>query len=301
MPAHLTRIKARLSIHAHRKVRGLLEGEYAAVHVGRGIDFNDLREYVRGDDVKDIDWKASARSRQLLVKRYVAERKHTVLLCISTGRSMAALSGIGTTPSLTSKRELTVFVAGLMGLLAVQHGDLVSLVHGDAAARHAEPPKGGELHLERLLGKVHDAIRPDGAPSDLAAVLRHVARTVRRRTILVVVCDETAVSTECADLLRRLTVQHEVLFLTIGDLDPTLPAVAGRRLVDVDTAAEVPSWLRHDRRLRRELADLVGQEEQQLRRRLDQLGVVHERVGDTETAVSAVFRLLERQRHARRR
>ncbi|NHA00437.1 DUF58 domain-containing protein [Nocardioides sp. W3-2-3] len=64
MPAHLPRIKARLSIHAHRKVRGLLEGEYAAVHVGRGIDFNDLREYVRGDDVKDIDWKASARSRQ---------------------------------------------------------------------------------------------------------------------------------------------------------------------------------------------------------------------------------------------
>lgn len=296
MAAHLTRIKARLSIHAHRKVRGLLEGEYAAVHVGRGIDFNDLREYVRGDDVKDIDWKASARSRQLLVKRYVAERKHTVLLCVSTGRSMAAMND-----AAVSKRELTVFVAGLMGLLAVQHGDLVSLVRGDAESVHAEPPKGGELHLERLLGKVHDAIRPDGAPTDLAALLRYVARTVRRRTILVVVCDDTVLPTESADLLRRLTVQHEVLLLTIGDLDPTLPAVAGRRLVDVDTAAEVPGWLRHDRRLRRELAELVGQEEQQLRRRLDQLGVVHERVRDTETAVSAVFRLLERQRHARRR
>lgn len=296
MPAHLPRIKARLSIHAHRKVRGLLEGEYAAVHVGRGIDFNDLREYVRGDDVKDIDWKASARSRQLLVKRYVAERKHTVLLCVSTGRSMAALND-----AAVSKRELTVFVAGLMGLLAVQHGDLVSLVHGDASARHAEPPKGGELHLERLLGTVHDAIRPDGAAADLAALLRYVARTVRRRTILVVVCDDTYVSPESADLLRRLTVQHELLLLTIGDVDPTLPAVAGRRLVDVDTAAEVPGWLRHDRRLRRELADLVGREEQQLRHRLDQLGVVHERVRDTDSAVTAVFRLLERQRHARRR
>lgn len=296
MTAHLTRIKARLSIHAHRKVRGLLEGEYAAIHVGRGIDFNDLREYVRGDDVKDIDWKASARSRQLLVKRYVAERKHTVLLCVSTGRSMAAMND-----AAVSKRELTVFVAGLVGLLAVQHGDLVSLVHGDAEARHAEPPKGGELHLERLLGKVYDAIRPDGGPADLTALLRHVARTVRRRTILVVVCDDTSIPPESADLLRRLSVQHEVLLLTIGDLDPTLPAVAGRRLVDVDTAAEVPGWLRHDRRLRRELAGLVRQEEQQLRRRLDQLGVVHERVGDTETAVTAVFRLLERQRHARRR
>ncbi|WP_028656337.1 DUF58 domain-containing protein [Nocardioides sp. J54] len=296
MPAHLPRIKARLSIHAHRKVRGLLEGEYAALHVGRGIDFNDLREYVRGDDVKDIDWKASARSRQLLVKRYVAERKHTVLLCVSTGRSMAAMND-----AAVSKRELAVLVAGVMGLLAVQHGDLVSLVHGDEAGRHAEPPKGGELHLERLLGTVHDAIRPDGAHTDLAALLRYVVRTVRRRTILVVVCDETTVPDETADLLRRLTVQHEVLLLTIGDLDPTQPTVADRRLVDVDSAAEVPGWLRHDRRLRRELATLVREEEQQLRRRLEQLGVVHERVHDTESALTAVFRLLERQRHARRR
>ena len=296
MPAHLTRIKTRLSIHAHRKVRGLLEGEYAALHVGRGIDFNDLREYVRGDDVKDIDWKASARGRQLLVKRYVAERKHTVLLCVSTGRSMAAMND-----AAVGKRELAVFVSGLMGLLAVRHGDLVSLVRGDAAEQHAERPRGGELHLERLLGGIHDAIRPDGAAADLTALLRYVARTVHRRTILVIVCDDTSVPDEAADLLRRLTVQHEVLLLTIGDLDPTLPAVAERRLVDVDTAAEVPGWLRHDRQLRRELAALVGAEEASLRRRLDQLGVVHERVHDTDSAVAAVFRLLERQRHARRR
>lgn len=296
MPAHLPRIKARLSIHAHRKVRGLLEGEYAAVHVGRGIDFNDLREYVRGDDVKDIDWKASARSRQLLVKRYVAERKHTVLLCVSTGRSMAALND-----AAVSKRELAVLVSGLMGLLAVQHGDLVSLVHGDAAAQHAERPRGGELHLERLLGTVHDAITPSGAPADLTALLRYVIRTVRRRTILVVVCDDTFVPEESADLLRRLTVQHEVLLLSVSDLDPTLPDLAGRDLVDVDAAEEVPGWLRQDRQLREELAALVGEEEQRMRRRLDQLGVVHERVRDLDSAVTAVFRLLERQRHARRR
>lgn len=296
MTAHLTRVKSRLSIHAHRKVRGLLEGEYAALHTGRGIDFNDLREYVRGDDVKDIDWKASARSRQLLIKRYVAERKHTVLLCVSTGRSMAAMND-----AAVAKRELTVFVAGLMGYLAVQHGDLVGLAHGNAAGQHARPAEGSELHLERLLGAVHDAITPTGPPADLTALLRYVARTVRRRTILVLISDETSVSDASADLLRRLSAQHEVLFLTIGDLDPTLPAVATRRLVDVDTSAEVPGWLRHDARLREQYATLVSSEEQRLRRRLEQLGVVHEQVRDTESAITAVFRLLERHRHARRR
>ncbi|GAA1532212.1 DUF58 domain-containing protein [Nocardioides humi] len=301
MTAHLTRIKSRLSIHAHRKVRGLLEGEYAAIHAGRGIDFNDLREYVRGDDVKDIDWKASARSRQLLVKRYVAERKHTVLLCVSTGRSMAALAGVGSAAVPTSKRELAVFVAGVTGYLAVQHGDLVGLVHGDAARRHVSRPGSGELHLERLLGTVHDAIGPEGPPGDLTALLRHVVRTIRRRTILLVVTDEPAVTEEQAMLLRRLAAQHEVLYLTVGDLDPTTPVMAGQRLLDVDAGAEVPAWLRRDPQLRRELATLVDDQALEMRRRLDQLGIVQEQVRDLDGAVTAVFRMLERHRHARRR
>ncbi|WGX98248.1 DUF58 domain-containing protein [Nocardioides sp. L-11A] len=303
MTAHLTRIKSRLSIHAHRKVRGLLEGEYAAIHAGRGIDFNDLREYVRGDDVKDIDWKASARSRQLLVKRYVAERKHTVLLCVSTGRSMAALAGVGAQPrpAPTSKRELAVFVAGVTGYLAVQHGDVVGLVHGDAERRHVSRPGSGELHLERLLGEVHDAIDPDGPPGDLTALLRHVVRTIRRRTILLVVTDEPAVTEEQAMLLRRLTAQHEVLLLTLGDLDPTAPVLSDRRLLDIDAGAEVPAWLRRDAQLHRELATLVADEAQEMRRRLDQLGIVQEQVRDLDGAVTTIFRLLERHRHARRR
>ncbi|HWI42898.1 MAG TPA: DUF58 domain-containing protein [Nocardioides sp.] len=296
MTAHLTRIKARLSIHAHRRVRGMLEGEYASLHTGRGIDFNDLREYVRGDDVKDIDWKASARSRQLLVKRYVAERKHTILLCVSTGRSMAALNDAD-----VSKRDLAVLVSGVLGYFAVRHGDLVALAHGDAEHQHARPAKGGELHLERLLAAVHDATTADGPASDLTRLLRFVVRTVRRRAILVVVSDETVVSEEMTDLLRRLTAQHEVLFLTIADLDPSAPAVADRFLVDVDLRSEVPGWLRHDARLWQEHAALVGAEEQQLRRRLDKLGIVHETVRDPESAVNAVFRVLERHRHARRR
>ena len=295
--SHLARVKARLSIHAHRKVRGLLEGEYAAIQVGRGIEFNDLREYVRGDDVKDIDWKASARTRTMLVRRYVAERKHTVVLAVSTGRSMAALNDSGG----VSKRDLAVFVTGVMGYLAVRHGDLVALVHGDARRQHVRAPDNGELYLERLLGLVHDAITPTAPPSDLTAVLDYVARAIRRRTILVVVSDETHVSDALAESLRRLTAQHEVLFLTIGDLDPTITVGAPRQLVDVDAGAEVPSWLRGDAQLQEEYAALVAGEESQLRRRLDQLGVVHERVRDTESAIAAVFRVLERHRHARRR
>ena len=215
MTVHLTRVKARLSIHAHRKVRGLLEGEYASLHAGRSMDFNDLREYVRGDDVKDIDWKASARSRTLLVKRYAALRQHTIQLVVSTGRSMAALHDRD-----VPKRDLAITVAGVIGWLAVRHGDRVAIAWGDADEQHQSPPARGELGLERHLEAIHDATRLDAGRSDVTALVDYVIRTVRRRTVLVLVCDAWEIDDAASLALRRLAVQHEVLFVTVGGIDP---------------------------------------------------------------------------------
>lgn len=296
MPVLLTRVKARMSIHAHRKVRGLLEGEYAALHAGRSMDFNDLREYVRGDDVKDIDWKASARTRSLLVKRYAALRRHTVQLVVSTGRSMAALNEVD-----VPKSDLAITVAGVVGYLAVRHGDLVALAWGDADDQHHNPPVRGELGLERHLEAIHGASTPEAGESDLPGLLEYVIRTVRRRTILVVVCDAYEVDDRTAAALRRLAVQHEVLFVTVGDLDPTADELAAEELVDVDSGRLLPAWLRGDEEFQREYADLLVREERAMARRLDALGIVHVHVHDEKGAIRAVFDLLETHRHARRR
>ena len=116
------------------------------------------------------------------------------------------------------------------------------------------------------------------------------------------VSDETHVSDELAESLRRLTAQHEVLFLTIGDLDPTIAAGGARASWSTSTPApRCRAGCAATPGSRQEYAALVAGEESQLRRRLDQLGVVHERVRDTESAIAAVFRVLERHRHARRR
>lgn len=293
MTTHLPRIKARIAIHAHRKVLGLLEGEYASAYTGRSMDLNDLREYVRGDDVRDVEWKASARSGQLLVKRFVATRKHTVLLVVSTGRSMAAVND-----RLVAKRELAVFVAGLFGWLAVRHGDFVAAAHGDEDARHLRPASGGETALERTLAVIHDATTPTAAPTALAALLEHVARTVRRRTIMVVVCDEYAVDERLRSALKRAVAQHEVLLVTIGDLDPTRELEDP--LTDIDSGDAVPDWVRSDRRLAKEYAALLEADQVSLRQQLDRLGIVHQHVSDHASAVASVFGLLERHRHARR-
>jgi len=79
MPALLTKVKSKLYIVAHRKTWGLLDGEYTSVFRGRSLDYDDLREYVPGDEVRDIDWKATARHGSPLVKRYVADRRQKVV------------------------------------------------------------------------------------------------------------------------------------------------------------------------------------------------------------------------------
>ncbi len=92
MASLLQRVKSKLAIFAHRKARGMLDGEYGSVFRGRSLDFDDLRAYVPGDEVRDIDWKATARHGSPLIRRYVAVRRQTVLLV--TGLSLAVILAI---------------------------------------------------------------------------------------------------------------------------------------------------------------------------------------------------------------
>jgi uncharacterized protein (DUF58 family) len=251
---------------------------------------------VRGDDVKDLDWKASARTGDLLVKRYVAVRRHTVLLVVSTGRSMAAANSLE-----VSKRDLAVEVAGLVGWLGVRQGDLVGVAHGDASGCHSRPAKSGELHLERCLAAIHHAISPEAAPADLVGLLGYVGRTVRRRAIVLVVCDEEEATPELVTLLRRLEAQHEVMVVTVGDIDPVAVPATAPAALDLESGQALPSWLRGDPLLREELHTRREQSRRSFHQGMAAAGVAHEHVAESASALMAVRHLLARNRHARRR
>lgn len=279
-----------MAIHAHRKVRGLLDGAYAAIHAGRSMDFHDLREYVAGDDAKDLDWKASARRGDLLVRRYVADRKHTILLTVTTSRSLAALA----TPT-QAKADLAILIAGIIGWMAVRHGDHVGLITGNADENHSFRPGSTEVALERMLARIQSTSTPDAPAADLAALLAYAVRTVRRSTIMVVITDDLDLDADDEQQLRRLRAQHEVLFVTIADLDPTDPELTGP-VVDVDTGAVLPHFLT-DPRLAEELAEQRVARHRRRRRTLDRLGIVSEHIRTEAEVVPAIFRLLERHRH----
>lgn len=222
MAGLVQRVKSKMAIFAHRKARGMLDGEYGSVFRGRGLDFDDLGAYVPGDEVRDIDWKASARHGSPLIKRYVAVRRQTVLLVTDTGRNMAAEARSGEV-----KKDIAVLALGVLGYLAHRHGDSVGLVCGDSAATRSLPAKGGEAHLERLLRHVDSDANLEAAPSRIQDQLAYVARNVKGRHLLFVVADEIAADAATGQLLRRLGAQHEILWLTVRDAELAPTSLAG--------------------------------------------------------------------------
>ncbi|HET8594512.1 MAG TPA: DUF58 domain-containing protein [Intrasporangium sp.] len=291
--SHLLRVKSTLFVHARRRARSLLEGEYASLFHGRSLDFDDLRGYVPGDEVRDIDWKATARHDAPLVKRYVATRKHHLLFVADTGRGMAA-----TTPSGERKKDVAIMAAGLLGYLAVRHGDLVGLVRGTAERTEAHELRGTEGHLEVLLRDIDTATELTSDQSDPAVQLRWLVRHVRRRMLLLVLADDRELGPEVEDLLRRLQAQHEILWLTIEDADPTL-VPAGVGAYDVADGYALPAEVRLDPRVRAAYAAERARRVEATGALLSRLGIAHARVGSSEAVVAAVLGLLERQRRAR--
>ena len=290
MPALLTPVKSKLFIVAHRRTWGLLDGEYASVFRGRSLDYDDLREYVIGDEVRDIDWKATARHGSPLVKRWIASRTQTVLFVVDTGRGMAAQTSSG-----EPKSAVAITLVGMLGYLAVRHGDLVGLVEGDSESTHGYAAQGREGHLERLLRVIQAHTTLASPKSRLRDQLEFVGTHYRQRLLLVVVADEHELQESDVNLVRRLHAQHEILWVTVEDADPTA-AGHGDTAVDVGEDLVLAPEVRFDRRLHDAYATAVQARRTALDSTLEGLGIVHARVGSSERVLSAMFRMLERQR-----
>ncbi|MBA4102519.1 MAG: DUF58 domain-containing protein, partial [Arthrobacter sp.] len=254
--------------------------------------------YIPGDEVRDIDWKATARHGSPLIRRYVAVRRQTVLLVTDTGRNMAVAARSGET-----KKDIAVMALGVMGYLAHRHGDVVGLVSGDSAGTTALPAKGGEAHLERLLRRVDSAATLDAAPSRLEDQLDHVARTIKGRNLLFVVADEVAASPATSRLLRRLQAQHEILWLTVRDArlvpdEPLLPLDEVPDSYSVSGSYPLPAHLVRDPAVVSAYATAVAERDTGRKAMLRQVGITEGEVAGSRDVVSALFALLERHRRA---
>ncbi|RAV17925.1 DUF58 domain-containing protein [Mycolicibacterium sp. GF69] len=204
--------------HFGTDTRGMLEGgRYALLHT-RSLEFDDLRPYVPGDDVRDIDWKASARSGHVLIKRFVSEKHHKVLLVADAGRNMTAL-----TPSGEVKHDVAVNILGAFGLITLGRSDQIGMVFGDVRGCVNIRQRRGETHIESLLHRYYGHTANAPGRSDIVCQLDYVATHYRHPMLTVVVSDEPDVDDRLTDAVTRLTARHDVLWVTVSDM----PAVGG--------------------------------------------------------------------------
>lgn len=213
MGKHLDRAKA----HFGRDTKGFLDGgRYALVHT-RSLEFDDLRPYVPGDDVRDIDWKATARSGHTLIKRFVSEKHHKILVVADAGRNTAA-----TAPSGEPKYTVAANIIGALGLVTLRRSDEIGMVYGDARGCIDIRLRRGASHIEHMLDRYLQHAADRTAASSVLTQLNWVARHYRHPMLIVVVADEPDVDDRLGEVLTRLGGRHDVLWAMVSDL----PAVA---------------------------------------------------------------------------
>ena len=295
MAGLLAPVKSKLFIASTLKSMHPLDGGYASLVRGRSLDFEDLRPYEPGDEVRDIDWRATARAGEPMVKRSYAERRHTVLFVVDTGSGMRALARDEGT-----KKQLAILAVGALATLAVRHGDDLVLMYADGARARRLASRSSEGGIEQLLRTIDRAVDTASVVSARDELLHAVAQTISRRMIVVVVTDEERIGEGTERELRRLRAQHDLVWITLRDADPVLATPPGAPRRHVASGWGVPAFLQGDAAIVAELDAERAAADARRTQVLDRLEVSGAVLEGEASTVATLLAMLHGRAHARR-
>jgi uncharacterized protein (DUF58 family) len=217
------------------KTRGLVEtafaGDYHSVFKGRGMNFEDVREYQPGDEIRSIDWNVTARMGSAFVKKFTEERELTVMLVVD----VSASGNFGSTTQ--SKRELAAEVACLLAFSAIRNNDKVGLILFTDRVELFIPPKKGRSHTLRLIREIL-FFQPQGRGTEPALALDYLNKIVTRRAVVFFISDF-----QTPDFSRSLAVsgrRHDFVAIHIHDeREKLLPNIGIIMLEDAETGEQL--------------------------------------------------------------
>jgi uncharacterized protein (DUF58 family) len=226
----------RLHVAAGRRVDSLFAGEYRSAVRGQGMEFEEVRAYVPGDDVRHIDWNVTARTDDPHVKVFREERQVTVLLAVDVSGSTRL--GTGGRDGRTDRHLQMARVAGGLAYASLRNQDRVGLVTFTDRVETWLPPRKSRGHAWAVIQTVY-AGRAQGRATDLVEVLRHLRGAQRKRAVVVLVSDFLAPrEDEWGPLLSSLARRHKVHCVLVHDpLDGALPDLGLLEVVDAETGA----------------------------------------------------------------
>lgn len=232
VPEDIIKKIKRIHIKGSRTVNTLMAGQYRSVFRGSGIEFEEVREYSPGDDVKAIDWKVSARLGRPFIKRYREERESIVILLVD----MSASQRFGTFSGL--KLEKAAEVASVLAFSAIKNNDKVGAIFFTDQVEKYIPPKKGASHIWRLIREIF-TFEPQGHGTHIHAALEYLATVSRKKTLTFIISDFIA-----PDVKKALTTarqRHELIGVIVSDAgEATLPS---RGIVTVGGLESREQWI----------------------------------------------------------
>jgi uncharacterized protein (DUF58 family) len=230
-PKEILKKIRRLELRTRRLVNAGFAGQYHSVFKGRGMNFEEVREYAAGDEIRSIDWNVTARMNAPYVKKFTEERELTVMLVVDVSAS-------GTFGSVElSKRELAAEVASILAFSAINNNDKVGLLLFSDDVELFIPPKKGRLHTLRLIREML-YFQPKGRGTNLAGALDYLNRVISRRAVIFLISDFLA-----PDFSKALTVssrRHDVVAMPVSDPgESALPDVGIITLEDAETGQQI--------------------------------------------------------------
>lgn len=227
----------RIQIVANRTVNDLFAGQYKSVFRGRGMEFDEVREYQPGDDVRTIDWNVTARQGTPFIKRFCEERELTVLFMVDVSASGAFGSGS------RSKLDMVVEVAALLMFSALKNNDKVGLITFCDEVIDYLPPRKGKSNVLHLIRELV-AVRPLARETCLRTALEFLNRVQKRRAVTFLISDFLAPHAKQA--MAVANKRHDLIAITVADpREHVLPDVGFISLKDAETGQVVELDTRH--------------------------------------------------------
>ena len=263
-----------VEVRTNRLVNDSLAGSYQSVFKGRGMDFDEVREYIPGDDIRAIDWNVTARTSIPHIKKFTEERELTIMLLIDISGS----GEFGSTNS--SKREVMAEIGSVLAFSAVRNNDKVGLILATDFVELYIPPKKGRSHILRVIREIL-FFQPRGRRTDLTVPLDFVNRVSKRKSVVFLISDfclpesfRQSVET-LMPKIRTSSRRHDLISLRISDpRESELPDVGRLTLEDAETG-ELIELDTSDRRIREQYRAMAAERQQLLARSIRSAGVDH--------------------------
>ena len=222
MSADLDKRLRQLQLQTRHPVEHMLAGEYRSVFKGRGMDFDEIRPYEPGDDVRTIDWNVTARTGSPHIRRYIEERELAVWFLVDTSASCRA--GHGTHTKWDAMHEITA----LLTLSATRNNDRTGLLLFSDRVEQVIPPRKGRLHAMRLLNDLIK-VEPQGRKTDLQPALDALAHLARRRSLVFIISDFLFATGR--EQLGAMGFRQDMIAIAVNEPQEIEPPVCG--LADV--------------------------------------------------------------------